>query len=195
MLAAKSGHLEIVDYLVEIGANLRISDHLFATAYELAWENNQKQIIDFFDKFYQDELINNDDDPRWMCPYCGAWGWIGAREPGCDHFFTSDAMYDNRSEIYEGPVGKLLSEWNKPGRKTIQVDGAPICVKRVLELLRESGDCYWLAYSDQEVRAWNADETDEYINYYCRVDAEQAYEQMETDALYTLAWLSSQVEK
>jgi hypothetical protein len=93
LASAALGDVGILRLLADNGANLRACDSRLRTAYELAHRHERFEVVRFFQRFEMDELVNAEGTPRWFCPYCWHWKFVGTCEDACEHYLTSTDMY------------------------------------------------------------------------------------------------------
>jgi hypothetical protein len=92
LASAALGDVGILRMLADHGADLRACDSRLRTAYELAHRHEQFAVVRFFQQFERDDLINAEGTPRWFCPYCWHWKFVGTCEDACEHYVTSTDM-------------------------------------------------------------------------------------------------------
>lgn len=92
LIAAASGDLDTFELLVENGADLCGCDGDLRTAFELAHRFERYAVVRYLQQFEQDDLCNEEGTPRWLCPICWHWQFIGTSEDACEHYLTSTDM-------------------------------------------------------------------------------------------------------
>jgi hypothetical protein len=118
LASAALGDVGILRLLADHGADLRACDSRLRTAFELAHRHEQFAVVRFFQQFERDELINAEGTPRWFCPYCWQWKFVGTCEDACEHYVTSTDM--ERTSFGFASFESLIEELGQRVNSTIQ---------------------------------------------------------------------------
>jgi hypothetical protein len=198
MHAAYNGHTEVVRLLIQHGADLHAITLQFETAYELAHKNAIDAVLPIFEQLEVNDLIC-EGVPRWYCPFCGHWSFVGEIEGRCEHFLAPGGMDVPYLEL--GPLGTgsimdlimTLEECMGDDESAdLLVQRATGRVKELLGDFWSHGQFYWTLHPDvhqgEIVSVDEASGTWLYWDYFAP-DAKKVIEELEIEAQEALAFL------
>jgi len=200
LAAAALGELETLRLLVDHGANLGACDADLRTAYELAHRHRQFAVVRFFQQFEIEDLVNEEGTPRWLCPYCWHWKFVGTPEDPCEHYLTSTdlfgtsygfADFESSTEELDQRINDLEADGVdlKAKAQASKSDGARV----VRDFLNQGDWLFWTQSKASFLRRVTVDLSETlldttYTDFYCREPGILARE-VEEECKRALRWL------